>query len=200
MKELFSIGHSNHSLEFFLRLLASQSISTIADVRSSPYSRYSPQFNKEVLERSLKDAGIEYLFLGKELGARRPDDGSYVEGQVKYELVALSPVFRVGLDRVLEEIDRSRVGLMCSEADPISCHRTILVCRELRKIRSDLQITHILGDGATESHEEAGQRLVRLHKLQPELFGDLTSESALIIRAYDLQAQRVAFRKAPAET
>jgi uncharacterized protein (DUF488 family) len=199
MKELFTIGHSNHSMEHFLELLASESISGIVDVRSSPYSQYSPQFNKDVLERSLRDADIKYVFLGKELGARRSEDSRHVEGQPKYELIALLPAFRNGLERVLQLIDRYRVALMCSEADPLTCHRTILVCRELRKMHHDLQITHMLGDGATESHEEAERRLVRLHKLQPELFGDLTSQSGLIERAYDLQAERIAFKKVPAE-
>ena len=199
MKELFTIGHSNHSLERFLELLASQSISAIADVRSSPYSEYSPQFNKDVLERSLRDADIEYVFLGRELGARRSEDSCYVKGQAQFELIALLPAFRVGLERLLQGIDQNRVALMCSEADPLSCHRTILGCRKLRKMHPDLQITHILGNGTTESHEESEQRLLRLHKLQRELFGDLTSEAGVIERAYELQGERIAFKKVAAE-
>ena len=199
MKELFTVGHSNHTIEHFLNLLISHNISAIADVRSSPYSQYSPQFNKELLEQSLRDTNIEYVFLGKELGARSSEDSCYVEDQAKYELIALSPVFQLGLDRVLQGIDRYRVSLMCSGADPLMCHRTILICRELKKIHLDLKISHILGDGAIESQVEAEKRLVRLHKLEPELFGDLTSESSIIEKAYDLQAEKIAFRKVPAE-
>jgi uncharacterized protein (DUF488 family) len=199
MKELFTIGHSNHSLEYFLNLLNSHKISAIADVRSSPYSQYSPQFNKELLEQVLKNANITYVFLGKELGARSTDENCYVETQAKYQFIARLPAFQAGLERVLLEIDQFRLTLMCAEADPLSCHRTILVCRELKKICRDIKITHILGDGAIEPHEKTEQRLVRLHKLQPELFGDLTSESGLIERAYDLQAEKIAFKKVSAE-
>jgi len=199
MKELFTIGHSSHSLERFLELLASQGISAIADVRSDPYSKYSPQYNKDVLERSFIDAGIKYIFLGREIGARRSEESCYIEGQVKFELIKELPVFRAGLDRVLLEIDKYRVVLMCAEAEPLNCHRTILICRQLRKIRHDLQITHILGNGATESNEETEQRLVRLHKLQPELFGELTSMSNLIEQAYDLQAEKIAYKKVSTE-
>jgi len=199
MKELFTIGHSNHTLEQFLELLSSQNISAIADVRSNPYSQYSPQFNKDFLERSLRYANIEYVFLGRELGARSSEESCYVEDQAKYELIALLPAFRAGLDRVLQGIEHYKVSLMCSEADPLMCHRTILICRELRKTHHDIKITHILGNGATESQEEAEKRLVRLYRIEPELFGDLTTESGLIERAYDLQAEKIAFKKVPAE-
>jgi hypothetical protein len=109
------------------------------------------------------------------------------------------PAFRKGLTYVLEGIERYSVALLCAEADPLMCHRTILICRELKAVRPDLRINHILGDGSLESHEEAEQRLIRLHKLQPELFGELTSTSGLLGRAYELQAERIAYQKAPAE-
>ena len=112
-------------------------------------------------------------------------------------MIAELPVFCAGLDLVLWELDRHRVALMCAEAEPLNCHRTILICRRLKKIRPDLRITHILGDGATESAEQAEQRLVHLHNLQPGLFGEPTLETDLIEKAYDLQAAKIAFRKAP---
>jgi uncharacterized protein (DUF488 family) len=199
MKELFTIGHSNHTLEHFLELLIECQISAIVDVRSSPYSQYLPHFNKELLENALRNANIDYMFLGRELGARRSEEGCYIKGQAKYEIIAHLPIFRVGLKRLLEGIETYRIALMCSEVDPIVCHRTILVCREIIKVSPDLKITHILGDGTTERHEHVQERLVKLHKLQPELFGDLTSLSGLIEKAFDLQAERIAYGKVPAE-
>ena len=98
MKELFTIGHSNHSLERFLELLGSQGIEAVIDVRSAPYSRYCPQYNKDALEKSLKAAGIEYIFLGKELGGKRNEENCYVDGKVKFELIARLPIFQEGLD------------------------------------------------------------------------------------------------------
>jgi len=199
MKELFTIGHSNHSLDHFLELLLAHQVSAIADVRSSPYSKYSPQFNKDVIESALRDANIDYVFLGRELGAQRSEDGCYIDGQAKYDRIVQLPTFRRGLERVLQEVEHYRVALMCSESDPIACHRTILVCRELKRICPDLEITHILGDGRGERHEMSEKRLVNLHKLQPELFGDLTSTSGLIEKAYDLQAEKIEYKKVPAE-
>jgi uncharacterized protein (DUF488 family) len=199
MKELFTIGHSNHSLEHFLELILAYRISAIADVRSTPYSKYSPQFNKDELESALREANIDYLFLGRELGARRSEDSCHIDGQVKYDQIAQLPTFQRGLERILQGIKHYRVALMCAESDPITCHRTILVCRELKRIRPNLEITHILGDGTGERQEMLEERLVNLYKLQPELFGDLTSTSGLIEKAYDLQAEKIAYKKVPAE-
>ncbi|MBM4026439.1 MAG: DUF488 domain-containing protein [Planctomycetes bacterium] len=199
MRELFTVGHSNHTIEQFISLLTTYGISAIADVRSSPYSEYSPQFNREILEQRLPNQNIEYVFLGRELGARRSEESCYAGGQARYDLIRNLPAFRQGLTCVLEGIERYRVALLCAEADPLTCHRTILVCRELKAVRPDLKIHHILGDGSLESHEDAERRLITLHKLQPELFGELTSLSGLIQRAYEMQAERIAYKKVPAE-
>jgi len=199
MKELFTIGHSNHSLDHFLELLLAHRLSTIADVRSSPYSKYSPHFNKDVLDSTLRNANIDYIFLGRELGAQRSEDDCYIDGQAKYDRIAHLSTFQRGLEIVLQGVEHYRIALMCSESDPITCHRTILVCRELKRICPDLKITHILGDGTEERQEMSEKRLINLHKLQPELFGDLTSTSGLIEKAYDLQAEKIAYKKVPVE-
>ena len=197
MKELFTIGHSNHPLDYFVELLLTHRLSMIADVRSNPYSKYSPHFGKDVLEIALRNANINYLFLGRELGAQRSESECYVDGQAKYDRIAQLPTFRRGLEIVLQGVKHNRIAIMCSESDPITCHRTILVCRELKKICPDLKITHILGDGTEEQQETSEKRLIKLHKLQPELFGELTSTSGLIERAYDLQAEKIAYKKVP---
>jgi uncharacterized protein (DUF488 family) len=199
MKELFTIGHSNHSLDRFIELLLEHRLSTIADIRSGPYSKYSPHFNKDVLDSALRNAGIDYMFLGRELGAQRSEGDCYIDGQAKYDRIAHLPAFQRGLEIVLQKVEHYRIALMCSESDPITCHRTILVCRELKKICPDLEITHLLGDGKVERQEMSEKRLVNLHKLQPELFGDLTSTSGLIEKAYDLQAEKIAYRKVTVE-
>jgi uncharacterized protein (DUF488 family) len=195
MKQIFTIGHSNHSFGHFIELLASQSVSSIADVRSHPYSQYCPQFNKGDIEQFLKNAGIEYIFLGKELGARTSDENCYIEGQAKYQLISESLVFQSGLEYVVQKTEKSRLALMCSEAEPLNCHRMILICRQLKKRNPDIKIIHILGDGSAESQEESEQRLIRLHKLQPELFGELTTMSGIIEKAYELQANKIEFKK-----
>jgi len=195
MNKMFTVGHSNHALDHFMGLLAMHGVSAIADVRSSPHSEYTPQFNREVIERVLRDAGVEYVFLGKELGARRGEERCYVDGQAKYALIKDLPQFRAGLDRLFEGVDQYVVALMCAEADPITCHRTILICHEVKALRPDIAIAHILGDGRIESHKDAEERLIQLHKLQPELFGDLTTRDGLLEEAYHLQAEKIAYKK-----
>lgn len=199
MKELFTIGHSNHSLDHFIELLVEYELHTIIDVRANPYSKYSSHFNKDVLESALRNADIDYIFMGRELGAQRSEDDCYVEGKARYDRIAHLSTFQNGLERVLKEVEHNRGALMCAEADPITCHRTILICRELKKTCPDLQITHILADGTEEQQELSEKRLINLHKLQPELFGDLTSMSGLIEKAYDLQAEKIAYKKVPIE-
>lgn len=192
---LYTVGHSNHSHERFMELLARHSISAIADVRSSPYSRYMPEYNMPVVESVLQKAGVADVFLGLELGARRSENSCYVEGRARYERIAQLPLFREGLDRLFQGIKRYRVALMCAEEDPINCHRTILVCHEIKKLRPELDILHIHGDGAAEPQQELEARLVALHHLQPELFGDLTTTSGLIEKAFALQATKLECRR-----
>lgn len=190
MHTLYTIGHSNHTLEHFLRLLRQHGISAIADVRSSPYSRYSPQFNREALHAALKQAGVAYAFLGKELGARCEDRSCYKDGQVRFELVAQTEPFKAGLERLRTGAQSYRIAIMCSEKDPIGCHRMILVCRNLR--RPDMAIAHILEHGELESTADAERRLMReLDVPENDLFA---SREELVERAYDMQGERIAYR------
>ncbi len=191
---LYTIGHSNHEFPAFAELLRQHDIAVVVDVRSSPYSRFHSQFNREPLAAALVGAGIAYLFLGEELGARRSEPQCYVENRVRYDLVGQLPLFLQGLSRLREEVARRRVALMCAEKDPLTCHRTILVCRNLR---NELTILHILEDGRLESHEEAEDRLLTRLKLPP---GDLfDSKETFIKEAYNRQGDKMAFSDAAQE-
>ena len=128
---VFTIGHSTHPQERFVSLLCQHGITALCDVRSTPYSRVNPQFNREGLRESLRACGITYVFLGKELGARSADPTCYEYGKVKYDRLAVTDLFRQGLDRVREGTRTYRVALMCAEKEPLECHRTILVARHL---------------------------------------------------------------------
>jgi uncharacterized protein (DUF488 family) len=188
-RALYTIGHSNHDADAFVDLLRRSGISAIADVRSSPYSKFSPQFNRETLSTVLRSHGIRYVFLGRELGARREERECYVESQARYDLIAKSPLFREGIDRVVSGAATHSVALMCAEKDPITCHRMVLVCRELRTTGLDLR--HVLEDGAVESNLEAENRLLDLADLPR---GDLfRPREAVVEEAYDRQARRIAW-------
>ena len=186
---VFTIGHSTHHLEAFIALLRRHEIVLVADVRSVPYSRMQPQFNRESLIKALEKWGIEYVFLGAELGARSSDKACYEKGQVQYHRLAQTPAFHRGIERLQAESGRRRVALMCAEREPLECHRTVLVSRELQA--AGLPVMHIHADGHLESHDEVIHRLMRLLNM-PE--GDLfRTQDDLMEEAYRKQEARIAY-------
>ncbi len=154
---IFTIGHSNHPIKRFVELLALHGVDAIADVRSMPYSRWQPQFNREPFKATLKEHSIGYVFLGAELGARTSDTACYENGVVQYGKLAKTTLFRAGIERVLEGGRKMAVALMCAEKEPLDCHRTILVAREL--VECGAPVRHIHADGGLESHPDAMDRL-----------------------------------------
>jgi len=189
---LYTIGHSNHTIETFIAHLKRHGVTAVADVRSTPYSRFSPQFNKETLDETLKRHGIAYIFLGKELGARQGNQSCYDNGCADFKRIAEQPEFKHGLDRILKGMDKYRIALMCAEKEPLECHRTVLVCRNIR--RSGVHIKHILYDGSVEDHHDTERRLLKALKMQPSLFDQGMTASDLLERAYDLQARNIAYQ------
>jgi uncharacterized protein (DUF488 family) len=187
-RTLLTIGHSTHTLEHFTGLLNKHSVQAVCDVRSVPFSRHNPQFNRGQLSQELKRLGIYYGFMGKALGARSDNANCYIEGKVQYNYLAEEPRFLTALNRVRSGLDTYRVALMCAEKDPLTCHRTILVCRELRS--PDLCIEHILADGTIETNEAAERRLMLILNIWPDM---LNSERDCIERAYDKQANIIAY-------
>ena len=165
--QIFTVGHSNHSAEKFLSLLKQHEVTAVADVRSFPFSRRFPHFNQSPLKNLLGSEAISYVFLGDQLGARPKDPECYVEGKARYELIAATEAFAMGLERIFKGVKRHQIALMCAEQDPITCHRAILVCRYLRN--TGLGIQHILKTGDLESHEHLEQRLIKLHNLSDSL-------------------------------
>ena len=98
--QIFTVGHSNHSIEKFLSLLRQHGVTAVADVRSFPTSRRFPHFNQSTLKKSLGSEEISYVFLGDQLGARPKDPECYVEGKARYELIAATEAFAMGLERI----------------------------------------------------------------------------------------------------
>lgn len=148
---LYTIGHSNIDIDSFIKLLIYAGINVLVDVRSSPYSRYALQFNKEALINALKSRGIKYIFMGDVLGGKPNDNSCYVDGRVDYELVRGKEYYQKGLDRLMKGIGSYRVAIMCSEEDPIKCHRRNLIARDIYK--KGVKIFHIRNSGEIE-HDE----------------------------------------------
>ncbi|SPF49997.1 conserved hypothetical protein [Candidatus Sulfopaludibacter sp. SbA4] len=188
---VFTIGHSTHSLEQFIALLQQHGITAVADVRSNPFSRYNPQFNREQLEKILPDCGIAYRFLGEELGARSDDPACYEGGKVQYDRLAKTPVFKSGIERVRSGMKNYRIVLMCAEKEPLECHRAILVARHL--VALGISVQHIHADGSLESHDAAIERLAVLLNLpESDLF---RSHEDVLEDAYRLQGNRIAYER-----
>ncbi|HWX45206.1 MAG TPA: DUF488 domain-containing protein [Solirubrobacteraceae bacterium] len=146
---LLTVGHSNHTLEHFLALLRAHDVQGIADVRSWPASRYTPWFDSGPLADALREAGVQYAFLGGELGGRPHDRRLYdQDGHVRYDVVARSEAFALGLDKLRRGIEMLRVAVMCAEENPEHCHRRLLVARVLYE--EGVPVLHIRGDGRQE--------------------------------------------------
>jgi len=179
---LKTIGHSNQTQEELLALLRMHDVNCIVDVRSVPASKYSPQFNEEELKRFLKRNGIAYLHFGKEFGARRADcidDG----GQVDFEMAVQTSAFLQGVERLYKGVEMGyRISLMCSEADPLECHRFSLVSRYFYE--RGFEVSHILKGGNLATHEDLENEMIlqylhcKNHHLPEvdELFGSYSKE------------------------
>jgi len=176
MSTVYSVGHSAHTFEEFLRLVTGHRIEVVVDTRSAPYSRFAPQFDREIIQRDLTQAGIKYLFLGAELGGR-PKNPAYYDGDghVLYSRITKDAAFNSGMERLERGIETYRVALMCGEEDPAHCHRRLLVSRVL--VERGHEVLHIRGDGHVETDAEvsaaSGKSLVNK---QPALFAELDED------------------------
>lgn len=187
---VLTIGHSNHALDALVALLHRHRVTALADVRSAPYSRFNPQFNRESLARSLKSCGIEYVYLGDGLGGRSDDPACYEDGRVRYDRVTEKASFQHALDRVVRGAANHRIVLLCAEREPLECHRTLLVAPALDE--RGVEVAHIHADGELEPHGKAMDRLLDRFNLNPNLFLTQPREKQ-VAEAIELQAKRVAF-------
>lgn len=186
-RTIFTVGHSTHSQERLAELLRLHRISAVSDVRSQPYSRINPQFNREDLKDFLNKHGIAYSFLGKELGARSPDPTCYEGGQVQYGRLAKTHLFQQGIKRIEEGSQKYLIALMCAEKEPLDCHRTILVSRHL--FDAGWTVKHVHADGRLEDHSDAINRLIQKLGI-PKMF---LSSAELRAEAYRRQSELIAY-------
>ena len=189
--DLFTIGHSNIPAERFIALLRGAGIDAIADVRSVPASRFCPWFSAKNLAPLLAGANIGYLSFGDELGGRPRDPSLYCDGVADYEAMAQRPSFKAGLDRLLAKARQRCLCLMCSERDPLDCHRCLLVAHALAA--RDMSVGHILHDGGIESHTATERRLLEIAGQDSDLF--VTGQDERLAAAYRCRARAVAYRR-----
>jgi Uncharacterized conserved protein len=188
---IFTIGHSTHSMADFLDFLLFYKIDALIDVRSTPFSRIS-HFNRDFLTQALKSSQIKYGWLGNQLGARRVEKDCYVNGQARYDNIAVLNVFKSGINRILKGSISHKIVIMCSEKEPLDCHRTLLICRELKRYK--LNIRHILSNGRLEEHADTEERLMKLMNIAPNLFRLNESKEDLLEEAYNARSEQIAYR------
>ncbi|MDQ6762496.1 MAG: DUF488 domain-containing protein [Bacteroidota bacterium] len=202
---IYTVGHSNHSIDYFLELLKTFSIKCLIDVRSVAASSYNPQYNKEPLSAFLRNNGITYLHFAEEFGARHSDvDLLDEEGKVDFDKIRKSWLFKNGVERVWLLHDKGfSIALMCSEGEPFDCHRFSMISIALAM--EGFEVKHILRDKTLKSNEDLEKQLLKKYdkKLpKPDMFQpNITTEDQLKV-AYQLRNKEIAFSpytKAPAE-
>ncbi|KUF20201.1 DUF488 domain-containing protein [Streptomyces silvensis] len=188
---MVTIGHSTHDFPKFVELLRQNEVTAVADVRSTPVSQFAPQFNRGALERGLDESGIKYVFLGEYLGARTADATCYVDGRVQYSRLARTDGFLHGVERLTKGARTERIAIMCTEGEPLNCHRTVLIAQVLTE--RGIAVAHVHGDGWVESHAAAMERLMAKFGLaEPELF---RTPAERIEDALSRQEERIAYVK-----
>lgn len=186
---MYSIGHSNHELDKFQDLLHEHKITAIADVRSVPVSKFSPHYNKNELKLSLEYIRVSYVFLGKELGGR-PSSYKYFSGsKADYEKMAKAPEYLNGIDRLIRGISRYNIAMMCSEHDPLDCHRCLLVSRTL--LERGIDTKHILQNGGLKLQSNIEKELLELNKKTS--FDMFLSENDCLAESYRSRSMKIAY-------
>jgi uncharacterized protein (DUF488 family) len=186
---IFTIGHSNHPWEHFIDLLTQHSITAVVDLRSRPGSRFSPHFNKEVLQTALQDRGIRYQHFGDALGARRTEPHLLnSRRQLSWSNVKQDPEFLKSLNRIEAGAEKGyRIALLCAEDLPLKCHRFPMVAQPLAE--RGFEILHILPDGTLKDQVSIEQELVELYSdeiPQPSIFDQNVTVEQQLESAYEL--------------
>ncbi len=193
--KIYTVGHSNHTIEFFLDLIKTFSISCIVDVRSVPASAYNPQFNKEALQNALKWNNVFYMHFGEEFGARHTEPELLDSfGKVDFDKVRATTKFLSGVDRLKKGIEKGyNIALMCSEADPFDCHRFAMISYYLA--RNGFEVSHILKDKTSVSNADLEKKLLKKYKKQlptSNLWENISPDFQLNL-AYKLRNKDIAY-------
>ena len=185
--QLYTIGHSNHTAAKLLSLLDPHDITLLVDIRSTPYSRHLPHFNRETFQAFLASHGIQYIHMGDTLGGRPTDPRLYdAQGQVSYAAVRQTPAFQTAVNHLLEISSTTPTVLLCAEGDPLTCHRTLMVTADLETKGTDA--LHITRTGATTPHRQLIDAL--METLPPPPLGSPPADPRE--RAIRLQASKYA--------
>lgn len=199
MGSLFTIGHSQYTPDYFVHLLKMHDINYVLDVRSTPYSKYAEQFNRENASIFLEKSNIRYSYMGTYFGARPMDMSLYsADGCLDFEKVTQSEKFNVGVGSVILGLERgNKIALMCTEKDPFDCHRAIMVARAFDG--KGIEVNHILADGGIQSQRELDNRLLDTYfadrgQLSMFNYQNIISDEEYISQAYRKRNKDIGYR------
>jgi uncharacterized protein (DUF488 family) len=198
MADIYTMGYSAFALEDFIETAKSFGIKLVVDVRSLPYSKHYPDYNKESLEKILSAHNIFYRNYAKEFGAQQTrKDFFSPEGFLDYEKFVKSDDFMRGFSKIKKSLEKNyTLAFLCAEKDPSVCHRSIMVARPF--CESGLTVNHILQNGDTETQKEIETQLLEHYfpdRNQLTLSDDVVEDDeALIKKAYRLRNSEIGYR------
>lgn len=198
--DIYTIGHSNYSMEKLIYMLRYFDINTVVDIRGTPYSKYNTQFDKGVIDYTLTKEGFIYIYMAKELAAKRINKISYnKEGYSDFEKVVKEEDFKLGIKRLKDGCNKGyKIVLLGAMQDPIRCHRSILVGRELNK--EGFNVKHILDDLSIKNQEYIDERLLdkyfpdRFQVTLDTLLGKEKTREEMINEGYRLANKEIGYR------
>lgn len=198
--EIYTIGHSNYTMERLIDMLEYYNINCVVDIRGTPYSKYNIQFDKETIRYTLTNAGFVYIYMGKELAAKRIRKNSYNnEGYSNFEEVIKEEEFKRGVERLKNGCEKGyKIILLGAMQDPIRCHRSILVGREL--VKNDFDVKHILDDYSIVTQDDIEEMLLNKYfsnrnQITIEgLTGNSLNNEEMINEGYKLANREIGYR------
>ena len=198
--EIYTIGHSNYTVEKLIDMLKYYNINCVVDIRGTPYSKYNVQFDKETIRYTLNNAGFIYIYMAKELAAKRINKQSYNdEGYSDFEKVINEKEFLEGIERLKNGCNKGyNIALLGAMQEPIRCHRSILVGKALRKAGFDVK--HILDDYSIASQDDIEQMLLdkyfsnRNQMTIDDLIGNALTREEMIEEGYRLANKEIGYR------
>lgn len=194
--EIFTIGYAGFEIEDFIKVLKEYHINSLIDVRSSPFSKFHSDYNKLLLCKTLQERRIIYRNYNREFGARQDDKMYYPNGYLDFSMFTRSKIFKEGMHKIIKAIPLGyKFVLMCSEKDPINCHRTIMVGRAF--FDNGISINHILSDGRIITQSDIETRLLDMYypdRDQLTLFGEQLSIEEMLQKSYRFQNEKIGYR------
>ena len=194
---IYTIGYTAFSIDEFIEVINSYGVNCVIDVRSSPFSAYYSDYNKDSLENVLKQHNILYRNYQKEFGARQTNPVFYSGDIVDFEKFIKSEQFMDGVSKVTKGIERGYTfALMCAEKDPINCHRSIMLGRGFSDC--GFMVRHIISKTEYETQQEIEERLLEMYhqdRFQLSLFCEGSSEAGLISDSYKKRNLEIGYNR-----